>query len=116
MSADKVPHAIGSDAWIGANDYQPGSKLYIRATDFFEAVNWDKLAAVASQHRGEILCNFTDKFSIRHFNITRRLNFDDGVSWVARLRFPPSENATDREALPTSKVMEIEVATMKFFR
>ncbi len=48
--------------------------------------------------------------------MARRLDFVDGVSWIARVRFPSSAAAAAREALSEAKTMEIEVATMKFFR
>lgn len=46
--------------------------------------------------------------------MTRRIDFDDGTRWVARLPFPGSD--ADREALSRSKTMQIEVASMKFFK
>ncbi|KAK2595514.1 hypothetical protein QQS21_006789 [Conoideocrella luteorostrata] len=113
MRTQQPSHALGSDAWLGADEYEPGSELHTRATNFFTVVNWDALSSIASQHRGGESCYFTKNFSVGHFNMTRRIVFEDGTSWVARLRFPNHDTAADREALENSKVMEIEVASMK---
>ncbi|OAA79292.1 Protein kinase-like domain protein [Akanthomyces lecanii RCEF 1005] len=116
MSTYKASSSLGSDAWLGASQYEPGSEWHTRAINFFKAVNRDELATIAAQRRGEISCNVAEKFSVGHFNMARRLDFVDGVSWVARVRFPSSATAAAREALSEAKTMEIEVATMKFFR
>ncbi|OAQ99561.1 hypothetical protein LLEC1_01332 [Akanthomyces lecanii] len=116
MSTDEASLSLGSDAWLGASDYEPGSDWHTRAINFFKAVNWDALAATATQRRGGISCTIAEKFSMGHFNMARRLDFVDGISWVARVRFPSSAAAAAREALSEAKTMELEVATMKFFR
>lgn len=116
MSENEACSALGSDAWLGADEYEPGSELHTRAITFFNTVNWDALAILASGHNGNISCSFTEKFSVGHFNMTRRLNFVDGSSWVARLRLPVPDWATDYEALSDSNTMQIELASMKFFR
>ena len=116
MSIDETSHSLGSDAWLGASEYKPGSDWHTRAINFFKAVNWDALATTASQRRGGIPCTIAEKFSVGHFNMARRFDFVDGVSWVARVRFPSSDAASAREALSEAKTMETEVATMKFFR
>ncbi|ATY65232.1 kinase-like domain [Cordyceps militaris] len=110
MSTDEASRLLGSDAWLEAGEYEPGSELHTRATNFVKAVNWDALATTASQKRGGISCSFAEKFSVGHFNMTRRLDFVDGITWVARVRFPSTDAATDREALSASKTMEIEIA------
>ncbi len=116
MSTDEVSRSLGSDAWLGASEDEPGSEFHTRATNFLKLVNWDALATTAAQCRGGIPCSFTEKFSIGHFNMTRRLSFVDGINWVARVRFPSSDEAVARESLSTPRTMEIEVASMKFFR
>lgn len=115
MSKHQTSLCIGSDAWLGASQYQPDSELHARATSFFQAVNWESLTTVASRHHNGVDCKLTEKFSVGHFNMTRRINFEDGTSWVARLRFPTDEKS-QREGLPYDKVMEIEVASMKVFK
>lgn len=110
-----VSVALGSDLWLGADAYEPGGVFHTRATEFLTAVKWDVLAEIAPTHRDDIPCRFEDKFSIGHYNMVRRVKFDDGVSCVVRLRLPDMEMFEGREALKASKVMEIEIARMKFF-
>ncbi|OAA70601.1 Protein kinase-like domain protein [Cordyceps fumosorosea ARSEF 2679] len=117
MSTEETPRTIGSDAWLGAGNYEPGSAWNTRATDFFKVVKWGAVAAIASRLRGGISCSFADKFAIGNFNIVRRLDFDDGVSWVARVRLPPIiDGVADRGALPVSQAIEMEAASIKFLR
>lgn len=47
MSPDKAPNTLGSDAWLGASEYERGSELHTRATNFFTAVKWDTLTTIA---------------------------------------------------------------------
>jgi hypothetical protein len=108
--------ALGSDLWLGASEYEPGSVFHVRATKFLASVKWDVLAGIASKLRDDIPCRLEDKFSVGHFNMVRRINFDDGVSWVVRLRLPDIDMFKGREVLTSSKAMEIEIASMKFFR
>ena len=84
---------------------------------FIAAVNWDALLSLSSRLRHGISCKISDKFSIGHFNMVRRIIFDDQVSWIARLRLPPISNVpADREAASVARILEVEVAGMKFLR
>lgn len=47
--------------------------------------------------------------------MVRRINFEDNVSYVVRLRLPDKDIYAEREALTALKAMEIEIASMKFF-
>ncbi|KEZ39514.1 Protein kinase-like domain [Scedosporium apiospermum] len=117
MTDDSAPtSALGSDTWLGANEYESGSALHTRATNFLSTAKWDVLADIASKHRGGMSCQYEDKFSVGHFNMVRRIVFEDGVNWVARVRLPNENMFAGREELEDSKTMEIEVASMKFFR
>jgi hypothetical protein len=69
------------------------------------------LANIASEHRDGVPCRYEDKF----FNMVRRINSDDGVSCVVRLRLPDEDTFAGREALTGVQAMEIEVASMKLF-
>ena len=115
MAAEASPSAIGSDSWLGADEYESGSALHDRATKFLSTINWDVLADIASKHRDGMSCRYEDKFSIGHFNMVRRIVFEDSMSWVARLRLPNDDAFAEREALEGLKAMEIEIASMKFF-
>ncbi len=89
MGLDDPPSAaLGSDTWIGADDYQPDSPLFTRAVQFLAAVRWDVLAGIDSKYRNGIPCHYEEKFSIGHFNMAWRINFDDGMSCVVRLWLP----------------------------
>ena len=117
MAVDTSPgSALGSGSWLGADEYEPGSALHSRATDFVSNVNWDVLTDIASTHREGMPCRYEGNFSIGHYNMVRRIDFDDGVSWVARLRLPSDDMFAGRQLLENSKVMEIEITSMKFFR
>lgn len=104
LNSEMAPSsAIGSDAWLGADEYESNSPLHTRAIDFMKTVKWDVLAYIASKHRGGIPCRYGDKFSIGHFNMVRRINFDDGVSCVVRLRLPDKDTDAERETLASSR-------------
>lgn len=60
-------------------------------------------------------CRYEGKFSIGHFNMGRRIVFEDGTNWVARVRLPDYASLARYEALEAVKVMEVEIASMKFF-
>ena len=86
MTADTTADsALGSSSWLSADGYEPGSALHSRATTFLSTVKWDVLVDIASKHKNGMSCRYEDNFSIGHFNMVRRIVFDDGVSWVARL-------------------------------
>jgi hypothetical protein len=107
---------LGSDTWFGVDEIEEDSDLRSRATAFLAAVNWEVLTSIASQIRG-VECTLSDKYSLGHFNLVRRLTFADGVSWVVRLRLPdlPDVFGT-REAMKAADCMGIEVATMEYIR
>ncbi|KAH9211764.1 hypothetical protein DL95DRAFT_525548 [Leptodontidium sp. 2 PMI_412] len=108
---------LGSASWNGAADYKTGDELHERAIAFFAAVKWDVLASLSSSLRNGIPCEFGEKFSIGHFNMVRRIVFEDGISWVARLRLPLLKAVFgDREALDPASSLKVEIASMKFFK
>ena len=88
---------LGSSGWIGADCYEADDEWNMLTRKFFDTVKWDALASIASSLRAGVRCSYEDKFSIGQFNLVRRLNFDDGVSWVVRVRLPP-------EASPARKL------------
>jgi hypothetical protein len=107
---------LGSDTWLEASEIDEESDLHTRATSFVAAIHWENLVTIASRIRGKP-CTLSEKYSLGHFNLVRRLTFVDGVSWVARLRLPelPSVFGT-REAMKPAGCMNIEVATMNYLR
>ena len=107
---------VGSDTWMGANVYEPDDRLYTESMNFFHAVKWYVLAAIASKHRKGIGCRFSDKFSLGHFNMVRRLTFDDGVSWVARVRLPRKEAGAEIGVYDSQRAFETESAALLYFK
>ena len=107
---------LGSDSWVGLDQLDENDALYSRATAFIGNVKWQALTSTASDMRA-IDCQLSEKYSLGHFNLVRRLQFADGVSWVARLRLPDLPSVFgQREALEAEECMRIEIATMKFLR
>lgn len=107
---------LGSESWMGASDYDEGDELHNRATGFVNSIHWDRIVSYASGLRNH-RCNLGGKYSLGHFNLVRRLTFDDGVDWVVRLRLPECFSMSDtREKLSAADCMRIEIATMTFLR
>ncbi|KAJ4528071.1 hypothetical protein HRR83_000822 [Exophiala dermatitidis] len=111
------PALLGSTSWDGADAYETGDEFHQRATAFFAAVKWDQLVSLSSRLRGGIPCTLGEKFSIGHFNMVRRILFEDGISWVARLRLPRLGTAVgDRDTLDEARTLKVEVASMNFLQ
>lgn len=107
---------LGSDTWLQADDFDEESELYIRATQFFEKIDWNNLISIASNLRVK-KCELSEKYSLGHFNLVRRLTFTDGVSWIVRLRMPELPSVFGmREAMKGTDCMGIEIATMNYLR
>ncbi|KAL7928021.1 hypothetical protein V8C35DRAFT_285584 [Trichoderma chlorosporum] len=116
-AASGTTTALGSDSWIGADATQSDDAFHQRASAFVAAVKWDALLSISSHIRHGIPCKASDEFSVGHFNMVRRIVFDDQVSWVARLRMPPiSDVPADRESASVARIMQVEVAGMKFLK
>jgi hypothetical protein len=107
---------LGSDIWLNAEEVDD-PELSARAKSFVDAINWEALESAAATKRN-VRCTLSEKFSLGHFNLVRRIIFDDGVNWIARLRLPelPDFFGTRREALGTRECMEIEISTAKYLR
>ncbi len=109
--------SLGSASWNGAADYETGGEFHERATAFFAAVKWDVLISLCSSLRNGIPCEFGERFSIGHFNMVRRIIFEDGISWVARLNLPSLRAAFgDQEVLERPLCLKVEIASMKFLK
>ena len=122
--ADTIDTSIdvrGSDAWRGVDDLAEDHKERRRANAFCSAVRWDVLRDIVSQHNGGKPCRFHDKFSLGYFNIVKRVSFEggedgDAKDWVVRLRMPNDDVFQFLEKLGPRQIMEVEVASMKFFK
>jgi hypothetical protein len=107
---------LGSDTWLEVSEIDEESDLHTRATTFVAAIQWEKLITFASSVRGTP-CTLSEKYSLGHFNLVRRLTFSDGVNWVVRLRLPELPSVFgSREAMKAADCMSIEVATMNYLR
>lgn len=116
MEANDTAKA-GSDSWVGAGRYEEGGELHKRAMVFLADTQWEALTSLASELHDGVPCRMSEKNSIGHFNMVRRLMFDDGTNWVVRLRMPELECVFGaRECLDARRIMQIEVSTMKFLR
>ena len=117
MNAASGITALGSDSWIGVDATLSDDTFHQRASMFIAAVKWDALLSISSQVRHGIPCKLSDEFSVGHSNMVRRIVFDDQVSWIVRLRMPPiSDVPADREAASVARIMQVELAGMKFLK
>ncbi|KAJ3573390.1 hypothetical protein NPX13_g4721 [Xylaria arbuscula] len=109
---------IGSDLWDSPEDDDPDSEIRKAARKFFDAIDWQALASIASSHRGGMHCSYADgsKFSCGQFNMVRRLDFTDGVRWVARVRLSNEATPAPLARYDSRRAFEIEVASMKFLK
>ncbi|WEW61183.1 hypothetical protein PRK78_006673 [Emydomyces testavorans] len=106
---------VGSDAWTGGEEYQ--EEYALRIKHFQQAFVSSALLAKASSLRHNIRCNLSDKFSVGNFNYVKKVIFEDGVEWIARLRMPPIEGAeANLEKEQIVYEMQSEIATMEFVR
>ncbi|EGX92905.1 Protein kinase-like domain [Cordyceps militaris CM01] len=113
--ADSLP--LGSTAWTNGEEYG-GGEYTMRINRFIDTVNEKALLSHASLLRGEQPCTLSREFSVGHFNLVRKIQFDDGVEWVVRLRMPPMPEEGSVMASPESIMVEMqsELATMEFVR
>ncbi|KAM0296221.1 hypothetical protein ACHAPM_010481 [Fusarium culmorum] len=136
---------LGSDSWFGldqldSGQLDPDERECAVAT--LAAINWQSLLTIASNLRNGanprndsnlpsgsnphtdsnprdgVSCTFTESFTMGQSNMVRRIQFSDGISWVARVRItqPDKSIPTGRELLGFADVVGIEVASMKFFK
>lgn len=97
---------FGSARWLDADFTQRTSKLR-------RDTNWEYLIKICCELR-QLQCHLVDKISIGHLSMERRILFEDGKSWLVRLRMP------DLEGFPTDQgvkmALSAEVACLKFLR
>ncbi|UJO21547.1 uncharacterized protein CLAFUR5_09298 [Fulvia fulva] len=115
--ASNIMASIGSESWIGPGNYEEGGRFHTIVEELVKSVNWDALLVIASRLRDGTSCKLSGKYSCGHFNVVRKLEFSDGVDWIARVRLPLLEGMSEeREALGAEKSMEVEIATMKYLK
>ncbi|GIZ49901.1 hypothetical protein CKM354_001291800 [Cercospora kikuchii] len=106
---------LGSGGWFDAGPYPEGHIQHIRVKDFVETINWNGLRDSVTAIRAAP-CQLSERYSRGHFNVVRKIEFADGVQWIARLRLPDSEETGRPELLGAQKTMEVEIATMEYLR
>ncbi len=120
--ADSPP--VGSAAWTGGEEY--GSEYSERIKQFIGRVNQKALRAYVSALRGNRPCTISGEFSVGNFNLVRKIQFDDGVEWIVRLRMPSMPDQDGGAVSPALEAgcgrgrmlldMESELATMELVR
>lgn len=89
--------------------------------DMLAEVDLEGLRSIASGLRDGRACTISEKYTCGAYNLVFEIIFDDGVSWIARLRSASPMQAVSQEFVfesPTYKqhVMESEIATMEYIR
>lgn len=115
--ADSVP--FGSAAWTNGEEYS--GEYTERINQFIDKINEKALISYASLLRGNQLCTVSPQFSVGSFNLVRKIQFEDGVEWIVRLRMPPIPGQGSGMASPTTRErmlldLQSELATMEFVR
>lgn len=117
---------LGSSGWTGGAEYH--GEYADRIDQFVKAVDDNALKKYASGLRENRPCVLSREFSVGNDNLVRKIEFDDGIKWVARLRMPRILHDTDgaasshhnyeNEKNDRSKsvlvAMRSELATMEF--
>ncbi|KAJ5082722.1 Protein kinase-like domain [Penicillium argentinense] len=106
---------VGSKAWLGPDEYEDDSEFHVRGTKFLAGVNWGKLTEICSKHRHGPPSILEKKFSVGHFNMARRVVFENGMSWIARLRMQDLEDATEPYRDVQGR-MSFELAWMSYLK
>ncbi|GAB1311967.1 hypothetical protein MFIFM68171_02177 [Madurella fahalii] len=113
--------SLGSAAWTCGDEYGGEGEYADRIDQFIDKINKNALLSYASLLRGNQPCTLSSEFSVGHFNLVRKIQFDDGVEWIARLRMPPMADHGNGMISPPSWErifldMQSELATMEFVR
>jgi len=109
---------VGSAAWTRGEGY--GGEYSERIDRFNGKVNQKALLAYASGLRENRPCTISHEFSVGSFNLVRKIQFEDGVEWIARLRMPLMPDQEGREVSPAvGRILldvQSELATMESVR
>ncbi|ATY63939.1 hypothetical protein CCM_04382 [Cordyceps militaris CM01] len=105
---------VGSAAWTGAKEYT--DEYAERIVQFLKYTREDALCEYASNLRQGIYCDMSAEFTVGRHHMVRKLRFEDGVEWVARLRMPPIWGDKEPSSHALSIALSSELATMAFVR
>ncbi|KAJ5114023.1 hypothetical protein N7456_002557 [Penicillium angulare] len=107
------PREVGSCVWGGFSDWEEDEEVQDRAIQFIEDIEWTKLTAICSMYRDGIPCFVSGSFHSGLFNMVRQVVFEDGISWVARIRMPNlCSHAKGPAGIQTA--LRSEIAWMKY--
>jgi hypothetical protein len=108
---------VRSAAWTNGEEYK--DEYSERINQISDLINKEGLVDFASSLRDNQPCTLSDKLSVGNFNFVLKIEFTDGVEWVARLRMPPmpeSSSTLVNEKRKALREMKSELATMEFVR
>ena len=111
-----------SAKWGGISDIvRSDSPMAKGIEDLLSQVDLDGLRTIASNLRGGQNCTIIDKYTCGAYNLVFEIRFDDGISWIARLRSASPMQVVSQELVfesPKYKqhITESEIATMKYVR
>jgi isoamyl acetate esterase len=111
-----------SAKWSGISELmRSDSPMAKGLEDMLSQVDHQGLRSIASSLRNGRPCTLSDQYTCGAYNLVFEVVFDDGVSWIARLRSASQMQVVSQEFVfesPTYKqhVMESEVATMNYVR
>lgn len=111
-----------SAKWSGISELmRSDSPMAKGLEDMLSQVDHQGLRSIASSLRDGLSCTISDQYTCGAYNLVFEIVFEDGVSWIARLRSASQMQVVSQEFLfesPTYKqhVMESEVATMNYVR
>jgi isoamyl acetate esterase len=111
-----------SDKWSGiAELIRTDSPMAKGLEDMLAKVDLEGLRSIASGLRDGRNCTISEKYTCGAYNLVFEIIFDDGVSWIARLRSASPMQVVSQEFVfesPSYKqhIMESEVATMRYVR
>jgi len=111
-----------SAKWNGISELvRSDSPMAKGLEDMLARVDLQGLCTIASALRDGRSCVVSEKYTCGAYNLVFEVVFDDGVSWIARLRSAASMQVVSSELVfesPKYKqhIMESEVATMRYVR
>ena len=111
-----------SAKWQGISEWMRSDSPMAKGLEkMLDQVDLEGLKSIASGLRNGMNCHITDNYTCGAYNIVFEIVFDDGVSWIARLRSASHMQIISQEFVfesPTYKqhMMESEIATMKYVR
>jgi hypothetical protein len=111
-----------SDRWSGISELMRTDSPMARGLeDMLAQVDLLGLRSIASGLRDGRDCAISEKYTCGAYNLVFEIVFDDGVTWIARLRSGSPMQAVSQEFVfesPTYKqhLMESEISTMQYVR